>query len=150
MTASSTGWVWWIGFRAGLADHRPISRSSVKPRRTEDYMMNESWFDDPAVITGGVAFAQTKWKHMPSLRAAFCCEKIRIQLVCWMLDVGDWPDCAPNASVCPQARHSRRSVSFKGAGRAEVSCAGLDYLISRQPTAVESGKIGVTRPVQPR
>ena len=26
-------------------------------------MMNESWFDDPAVITGGVAFEQTKGKY---------------------------------------------------------------------------------------
>jgi len=49
---------------------------------TRDCMMNESWFDDPAVITGGVAFTQTRGKHMPSLRAAFCCEKIGIQLVC--------------------------------------------------------------------
>jgi len=52
-----------FGFRAGLADHRPISRSLVKPRRTGDCMMNESWFDDPAVITGGVAFEQTKGKY---------------------------------------------------------------------------------------
>ena len=65
----------------------------VKPRRTGDCIMNESWFDDPAVITGGVAFALTKAKQMPSLRTAFFCEKIGIQLVCWMLDVGDWPDC---------------------------------------------------------
>ena len=102
-------------------------------------MMNESWFDDPAVITGGVAFALTKAKQMPSLRTAFFCEKIGIQLVCWMLDVGDWPD----ASVCPQARHSGRSAYSKGAWRAEVSCGRPDHLISRKPTAVESGKIGV-------
>jgi hypothetical protein len=61
--------------------------------------MNESWFDDPAVVTDDVAFARTKGKHMPSLRAAFCCEKIGTQPVCLTLDVGDWPDCAPNASI---------------------------------------------------
>jgi hypothetical protein len=67
-----------------------------------------------------------------------------------MLDVGNWPNCALNASVCLQVRHSRRSVSSKGTRRAEVLCTGLDHLISRQPTAVESGKIGVMRLVQLR
>ena len=67
-----------------------------------------------------------------------------------MFDVGDWPDCAPNALVCLQARQSGRSASSKGAGRAEVSCTGPDHLISRQPTAVESGKISMMRPVQLR
>jgi len=49
----------------------------------------------------------------------------------------------PIASVCPQARHSGRSASSKGAWRVEVSYGGLDHSISRQLTAVESGKIGV-------
>jgi hypothetical protein len=48
----------------------------VKPRRTKGYIINESWFNDPAIITGDIAFAQTKGKHMLSLYAAFCCEKI--------------------------------------------------------------------------
>jgi hypothetical protein len=43
LATSSTGGVWWIGFRVGLDDHRPISRSSVKPRDAGDCMMNESW-----------------------------------------------------------------------------------------------------------
>jgi hypothetical protein len=55
--------------------------------------MNESWFDDPAVITADVVFIQTKGKHMSSLHAAFCCEKIGAQPARLMLDVGDWPDC---------------------------------------------------------
>jgi hypothetical protein len=42
--------------------------------------MNESWFDDPAVITADVVFAQTKGKHMSSLHAAFCCEKKGLSL----------------------------------------------------------------------
>jgi len=42
------------------ADHRRVSRSSVKLRRAGDCMMNEPWFDDPAMITGDVAFARTK------------------------------------------------------------------------------------------
>ena len=71
-----------------MADHRLISRSSVKPRRTED-CMNESRFDDPAVITADIAFAQTQGKHMSSLRAAFCCGKMGIQPVCLTLEVGD-------------------------------------------------------------
>lgn len=40
IAASSTGWVWWIRFRA--ADYRLISRSLVKPRKVGDCMMNES------------------------------------------------------------------------------------------------------------
>ena len=51
-----------------MADHRPISRSSVKPRRTRDYIINESWFNDPAVITGGVAFIQTREAYAKSTR----------------------------------------------------------------------------------
>jgi hypothetical protein len=69
----------YIRFRAGLADHRPISRSSVKPRRTKD-CINESWFDDPAVITANVVFIQTKRKHMSSLYTAFCYEKKGLSL----------------------------------------------------------------------
>jgi hypothetical protein len=55
-------------FKANIS---PLSRSSVKPKRAGHCMMNESWFDDSAVITGDVALAWTKWKHMSSLRAAF-------------------------------------------------------------------------------
>ena len=51
--------------------------------------MNESRFDDPAVITADIAFAQTQGKHMSSLRAAFCCGKMGIQPVCLTLEVGD-------------------------------------------------------------
>jgi hypothetical protein len=51
------------------------------------------------VITADVAFAQTKGKHMSSLYAAFCCEKIRVQPARLTLGVGDWPDCAPDASI---------------------------------------------------
>jgi hypothetical protein len=149
MATSSTGGGVALDFEQDRADRRPISRSSVKPRRTGDCMMNESWFDDPAVITGDVAFARTKWKHMSSLRAAFCCEKVRVQAACLTLEGGDWPDCAPNASIYQQARHSGRSASSAGAWRAEISCAGPDHLISGQPTAVVSGKADVwTRPVQ--
>ena len=57
--------------------------------------------------------------------------------------MGDWPDYALNTSVCSQAKHSRRSISFKGAWRVEVLYRGPDYSISRQLTAVESGKISV-------
>jgi hypothetical protein len=127
-----------------LADHKPISRSSVKPSRAGD-CMNESWFADPAVVTGDVAFVRMKGKHMPSLCAAFCCEKIGTQPVCLMLDVSDWLDCVPNASIYQQATPFGRSA-FSTEG-AEVSCAGPDHLISRQPTAVESGKIDTTRPM---
>jgi hypothetical protein len=137
-----------LDFEQDWADHRPISRSSVKPRRTGDCMMNESWFGDPAVITGDVAFARMKWKHMSSLRAAFCCEKIGVQPACLTLEVSNWPNCAPNASIYQQARHSRRSTSSIGAWRAEISRAGPDHLISREPTAVESGKAGMMRLVQ--
>jgi hypothetical protein len=113
-----------LDFEQGWTDHRRISRSSVKPRRTGDCMMNESWFDDPAVITGDVAFARTKWKHMSSLRAAFCCEKIGVRIVCLMLEQGDWPGCASNASIYQQARHPGRSAPSAGAWRAEISCTG--------------------------
>jgi hypothetical protein len=56
------------------------------------------------------------------------------------------------------ARLSSKSLFFSGLGTlgdlqlstggAEVLCAGLYHLISRQPTAVESGKSGVTESVQ--
>jgi hypothetical protein len=55
-------------------------------------MMNESWLDDPAAITGGAAFARTGWKHMSNLRAAFCCEKRGVQPAGLMLELGDWAD----------------------------------------------------------
>jgi hypothetical protein len=61
-------------------------------------MINESWFDDPAVITADVAFTQTKGKQMLSLYAAFYCE-IGGQPARLILEVGDWPDCAPDASI---------------------------------------------------
>jgi hypothetical protein len=32
-----------LDFKQDWADHRPISRSSVKPRGAGDCMMNESW-----------------------------------------------------------------------------------------------------------
>ena len=64
-------------------------------------MMKEFWFDDPAVIIDDVAFAQAKGKQMSSLRAAFCCGKIGIQPIYLTLEVGDWPNCAPNASILP-------------------------------------------------
>jgi hypothetical protein len=51
----------------------------MKPRRTGDCIIKEFWFDDPAVITGGIVFAQMKGKHISSLCAAFCCEKMGIQ-----------------------------------------------------------------------
>jgi hypothetical protein len=47
--------------------------------------MNESWFDDPTVVTDDVAFVRTKGKYMLSLRAAFYCEKIETQPVCLTL-----------------------------------------------------------------
>jgi hypothetical protein len=106
------------------ADHRLMPRSSVKPRRIGDCTMNESWFDDPAVITGHVTFAWTRRKHMSRLRTAICCEKIGFQLACLTLELGDWPDCASNASIYQQIRHSGRSAASAGVWRAEISCAG--------------------------
>jgi hypothetical protein len=130
------------------ADHWPISRSSVSPRRAGDCMMNEPWFDDPAVITGDVTFARTKWKHMSNLRAAFCC-KIGVQFAYLALELGDWPDCVSNASIYQQVRHSERSAPSAGVWRADISYTGPGRFISRQPTAVASGKTGVrTKPVQ--
>jgi hypothetical protein len=32
-----------LDFEQDWTDHRPISRSSVKPRKTGDYIINESW-----------------------------------------------------------------------------------------------------------
>jgi hypothetical protein len=55
--------------------------------------MNESWLDDPVIITGDIAFARTKWKHVSSLRAALYCEKIGGQPACLTLELADWPDC---------------------------------------------------------
>jgi hypothetical protein len=95
------------------------------------------------MIIGSIAFAKTKGKHMPSLYMAFCRDK----LVYWILDMGDWPDCALNALVCLYTRHSKRSAFFK-ARRAEILYIGLDYLISRQPMAIKSGKINIIRLVQ--
>jgi hypothetical protein len=80
---------------------------------------------------------------MSSLYTAFCCEKIGAQPARWILDVGDWPDYALNASVCLYTKHFKRSASFKRAWRIEISYGGPDYLISKQSTAVESGKISV-------
>jgi hypothetical protein len=47
--------------------------------------MNESWFDDPAVITGGVAFAQTREAHAKSTRGVLLRED---RDSARMLDVG--------------------------------------------------------------
>ena len=90
-----------LDFKQDWADHRPVSQSSVKPRRTRDCMMNESWFDSPTVITGHVAFARTKWEHTLSLRAAFCCEKIGVQPTCLTLELGDWSDCTQKCLGLP-------------------------------------------------
>jgi hypothetical protein len=49
-----------LNFEQDQADRRPISRLSVKPRKTRDCIINKSWFDNLTVITGDVAFAQTK------------------------------------------------------------------------------------------
>ena len=48
-------------------------------------MMNESWFDDPAVITGGVAFTQTREAHAKSTRGVLLREDRDLAR---MLDVG--------------------------------------------------------------
>ena len=96
----------------------------AEPRRAGDWMMNEHWADNPAVITCDVALVQTKWKHISSLRVAFCCEKIGGQSACLMLELGDlarlrigkvpWETCIST-----------------GAWRAEISCAGPYTFISR-------------------
>jgi hypothetical protein len=60
----------------------------VKPRRTGDYIINESWFNNPAVITADVAFTQIKGKQISSLYAAFYYE-IGGQPARLILEVGD-------------------------------------------------------------
>ena len=63
----------WIGFTAGLADPRSISRSSVKLKKTGAAgvgyvcMMSESWLD-PAVITSELIFEVMRREHLLSLR----------------------------------------------------------------------------------
>ena len=88
-----------MDFEQDWADHKLISRSWVKLRRAGDCRTDESWFDDPAVIIGDIPFTWTKWKHMTSLYAAFCCEKIGVQPVCLTLELGDWPNYALDASI---------------------------------------------------
>ena len=49
-----------LNFEQDWADHRLISRSSAKPERAGDCIMNESWIADPVVVIGDVAFVRMK------------------------------------------------------------------------------------------
>jgi len=50
--------------------------------------MDESWFDDAVVITGGVTFVARRGVHP----------------VCLMLELGDWPDCPQKCLSLPAGK----------------------------------------------